>query len=163
VITHTDARELVGAELLDASGDKVGVIGQIYLDGRTGEPGWAIVNTGLLGVKERLVPLAQADRTGHAVRVPYEKSTIKDAPNNPCGDGPPDEVAERQLLVYYGLDFADRRSDSGVASGQAKEPVERVRLTKEAVQAVDRMSEQIRIERIAADADLRRSQRSGNR
>ena len=83
MITHTEVRDLIGAELLDSSGDKVGKIGQIYLDDSTGEPEWATVNTGLFGMNESFVPLAQADRAGHAVRVPYEKATIKDAPNMP--------------------------------------------------------------------------------
>jgi hypothetical protein len=214
VILHTELRELIGADLLDASGDKVGKIGQIYVNSTTGEPGWATVNTGILGVRETFVPLAQADRAGDAVRVPYEKSTIKDAPNILVGGGPLDESQERELFVYYGLVFADQLSDSGVGSGQAqgiigeqattqpspvegvppgpttppdfseaqhevvslpeelpaaaKEsvPVEPVRLTKEAVQAVDRLSKQARQTRIATDAgdiDLPKGRRTRNR
>jgi Domain of unknown function (DUF2382)/PRC-barrel domain len=214
VITHTELRELIGADLLDASGHKVGEIGQIYVNGTTGEPGWATVNTGLLGRRESFVPLAQADRAGPAVRVPYANSTIKDAPNFLPGDGPLDESQERELFLYYGLDFADQLPDRGVASGQAQGiirkrtttqpgaqesvppgpitasdfseaqhtvvslpeerpeaakqsvPVEPVRLTKEAVQAVDRLSEQARRTRIATDAgdiDLAKSQRRRNR
>ena len=45
MITHTEVRDLIGAELLDSSGTKVGRIGQIYLDESTGEPEWATVNT----------------------------------------------------------------------------------------------------------------------
>jgi uncharacterized protein (TIGR02271 family) len=119
VITHTEVRELIGAELLDSSGDKVGKIGQIYLDDRTGDLEWATVNTGLFGMNESFVPLAQADRVGRAVWVPYEKSTIKDAPNIVIGDDRLDESQERELYVYYGLDYAGQRSDSGVPSGQA--------------------------------------------
>jgi hypothetical protein len=214
VITQNELRELIGADLLDVSGHKVGKIGQIYVNGTTGEPGWATVNTGILGVRESFVPLAQADRAAHAVRVPYAKSTIKDAPNSLLGDGPLDESQERELFLYYGLDFADQPSDRGVASGQAqgiirlqtttqpgalesvppgpttasdfseaqhegvglpeerpaaaKEsvPVGPVRLTKEAVQAVDRLSEQARQTRIdtdVGDIDLAKSQRTRNR
>ena len=191
MITHTEVRDLIGAELLDSSGDKVGRIGQIYLDDRTGEPEWATVNTGHFGTHESFVPLAQADRAGHAVRVPYEKSTIKDAPTMPTVDARLDEAQVRELYVYYGLDFAGQRSDSGIPSGQAsaiqpgegtkaqhpgnarlrmwvetevtltearpvaKEgvPVERIKLTKETVQDLDRLSEQVRQERKEADSD----------
>ena len=186
VITHTEVRDLIGAELLDGSGDKVGKIGQIYLDDITGDPEWATVNTGLLGMNKSFVPLAQADRAGQAVRVPYEKSTITDAPNFLLGDGHLDESQERELYAHYGLDYADQRSDSGVPSGQAqgvqkpkttedgdiKEPVtketvpvDRVMLTKETVQAVDQMSEQVRQERTATDGDidLTKSRRTRNR
>ena len=119
MITHTEIRNLIGAELLDSSGEKVGKIGQIYFDANTGEPEWATVNTGLFGMNESLVPLVQADRAGHAVRVPYEKSTIKDAPNMLTSDDHLDESQERELYVYFGLDYAGQRSDSGVPSGQA--------------------------------------------
>jgi sporulation protein YlmC with PRC-barrel domain len=184
VITHTQVRDLIGAELLDGSGDKVGKIGQIYLDDITGDPEWATVNTGLLGMNKSFVPLAQADRAGQAVRVPYEKSTITDAPDILLGDGHLDESQERELYAYYGLDYADQRSDSGVPSGQAQGiqkpkatedvditvtratvPVDRVMLTKETVQAVDQMSEQVRKERTATDGDtdLTKSRRTRNR
>jgi sporulation protein YlmC with PRC-barrel domain len=119
VITNIDVRELIGADLVDSSGDQVGKIGQIYLDDRTGEPEWATVNTRRFGVSERFVPLAQADRAGHAVRVPYEKSTITDAPHMPAGDAGLDESQERELYVYYGLDYSGQRSDSGIPSGKA--------------------------------------------
>ena len=119
MITHTEVRDLIGAELLDSSGDKVGRIGQIYLDESTSEPEWATVNTGLFGMNESFVPLAQADRAGHAVRVPYEMATIKDAPNVLASGAHLDENKERELYVYYGLDYAGQRSDSGVPSGQA--------------------------------------------
>lgn len=39
VITHAEVRDLIVAELLDSSGDKVGKIGQIYLDDSTGDAG----------------------------------------------------------------------------------------------------------------------------
>jgi sporulation protein YlmC with PRC-barrel domain len=119
VITHTEVRDLIGAELLDSSGDKVGTIGQIFVDQGTGELEWAAVNTGLLGMNESLVPLAQADRAGQAVRVPYERARIKDAPKLLAGGDHLDESAQRQLYVYYGLDYAGQRSDSGIPSGQA--------------------------------------------
>lgn len=118
MITNTEDRDLIGAELLDSSGDKVGKIGQIYLDDRTGEPEWATVTPGPFGT-ESLVPLVQASRAGRAVWVPYEKSTIKDAPTISIRDGRLDESQERELYVHYGLDYAGQRSDSGVPSGQA--------------------------------------------
>ena len=119
MITHTEVRDLIGADLLDSAGNKVGSIGQIYVDEGTGEPEWVTVNTGLFGMNESFVPLAQADRAGNAIRVPYEKATIKDAPNLPASGAHLDESEERELYIYYGLDYAGQRSDSGIPSGQA--------------------------------------------
>ena len=87
-------------------GIKVGRIGQIYLDESTGELEWATVNTGHFGLNETFVPLAQADRAGNALRVPYEMATIKDAPNMFASGAHLDESMERELYVYYGLDYA---------------------------------------------------------
>ena len=107
--TPDNIRDLIGAELFDNNGEKVGKIGQFYLDDYTGEPEWVTVNTGFFGTNESFVPLALAHHAGNGIRVPYEKSTIKDAPNVLAGDGHLDESQERELYVYYGLDYADQR------------------------------------------------------
>jgi len=119
MITHTEVADLIGAELLDSNYDKVGTIGQIYVDPRTGEPEWATVNTGFFGRNESFVLLAQAERAGNAVRVPYETSTIKNAPNVLVGDDLLEESDERELHAHYGLDYVNERSESGLPSGQA--------------------------------------------
>ena len=119
MITHTEVADLIGAELLDSNYDKVGTIGQIYVDPRTGEPEWATVNTGFFGRNESFVLLAQAERAGNAVRVPYETSTIKNAPNVLVGDDLLEESDERELYAHYGLDYVNQRSESGLPSGQA--------------------------------------------
>ena len=70
-----------GRNLIDRDGDKVGSIGDIYLDEQTGRPEWIAVNTGLFGSKVSFVPTAEARADGDDIRVPYEKSQIKDSPN----------------------------------------------------------------------------------
>ena len=42
--------------MVDRDGDKIGNIDAIYLDDETGEPEWALVNTGLFGTKSSFVP-----------------------------------------------------------------------------------------------------------
>ena len=49
MITQDQVRDLIGCELTDASGQKVGNIGQVYLDDQTSKPEWATVNTGFFG------------------------------------------------------------------------------------------------------------------
>ncbi|GAA1080589.1 hypothetical protein GCM10009629_21340 [Pseudonocardia alni] len=61
MITKDMTRELIGRQVVDNHGEKVGKIGQIYLDERSGDPTWATVNTGLFGTKESFVPLQNAD------------------------------------------------------------------------------------------------------
>jgi len=93
-----------GRTLVDRDGNRIGTIDAIYLDDQTGQPEWALVNTGLFGSKSSFVPLAQATQTGDDVGVPYDKQLVKDAPRvDP--DGHLSEGEERQLWRHYGLDY----------------------------------------------------------
>ena len=69
-----------GRTLVDRDGTPVGSINAIYLDDRTGQPEWALVNTELLGTRSSFVPLTQAAEAGENVQVPYDKQLIKDSP-----------------------------------------------------------------------------------
>jgi uncharacterized protein (TIGR02271 family) len=100
--------------MLDRDGGRIGPVDAIYLDDQTGEPEWALVNTGLFGTKASFVPLAQATEADGDVRVPYDKQLVKDAPRiDP--DGHLSEAEERQLWRHYGLDYdrTIRRRASG--------------------------------------------------
>jgi uncharacterized protein (TIGR02271 family) len=93
-----------GRTLVDRDGGRIGTIDAIYLDDHTGQPEWALVNTGLFGTKASFVPLAQATQTGDDIVVPYDKQLVKDAPRvDP--DGQLSEAEERQLWRHYGLDY----------------------------------------------------------
>jgi uncharacterized protein (TIGR02271 family) len=90
--------------MVDADGGKIGNIESIYVDDQTGEPEWALVNTGLFGTKSSFVPLAQASASGDQVQVPYQKQLVKDAPRiDP--DQHLSESEEQQLWRHYGLDY----------------------------------------------------------
>ena len=106
-----DAQQLVGAQLVGAGQEKIGKIGQVFLDDQTGSPQWVTVKTGLLGGSESFVPLAGAELAGEGqVRVPYGKDQVKDAPSVDMGDGHISEAEEAALYRYYGL-------GQGVAEG----------------------------------------------
>jgi uncharacterized protein (TIGR02271 family) len=108
-----------GRDLIDRDGDKIGSISDVYLDDETGQPEWLTVKTGLLGTRESFVPTAEARAEGDTVRVPYEKSQVKDAPNVDA-DGALSQEEEARLYRHYGLDYTERTSDSGLpAQGTA--------------------------------------------
>ena len=97
-------RSWQGATMVDRDGDRIGTIDAIYLDDQTGQPEWALVNTGLFGTKSSFVPLAQTSASGDQVQVPYAKQLIKDAPKlDP--DGRLAESEEQQLWRHYGRDY----------------------------------------------------------
>jgi uncharacterized protein (TIGR02271 family) len=106
-----------GMTMVDRDGDRIGTIEDIYADDRTGEPEWALVNTGLFGTRSTFVPLAQASQHAGEVQVPYEKQLVKDAPGVEA-DQHLSETEERQLWRHYGLDYqagdqpADRTAEA---------------------------------------------------
>jgi uncharacterized protein (TIGR02271 family) len=107
-----------GQEVHDRDGDKIGKLEEIYLDAETGQPEWALVNTGLFGTKSSFVPLRDATDDGGTLRVPYEKTQVKDAPSlDP--DGELSQPQEAELYRHYGLAYSESRSDSGLPEGGA--------------------------------------------
>ncbi|MFP5282764.1 MAG: DUF2382 domain-containing protein [Actinomycetes bacterium] len=120
-ITSDQLRTLAGAggNVVSTSGDKIGSIGQIYLDDNTGEPTWVTVKTGLFGTSESFVPLQGADSRGDDIVVSYDKATVKDAPRvDDDGSISPEE--EDRLYAYYGLggaDYATTTTDTDYDSG----------------------------------------------
>ena len=124
MITQEKVRDLIGATLVDANADKIGKVGQIYLDDRTGEPAWATVHTGLFGKNESFVPLAQATLTKDDLRVPFDKSKVKDAPNIDVEHGHLDANEEQELYGYYGMEY---RPGAGPESAMSRTEDPRLR------------------------------------
>jgi hypothetical protein len=122
-----------GRTMLDRDSGRIGSIDAIYLDDRTGQPEWALVNTGLFGTRSSFVPLAQAFQSDLDVVVPYDKQLVTDAPRVDV-DHHLSEAEEQLLWEHYGLDYGTTRRQRG-----------RVRLrryvTTEHVQQVSRYGE----------------------
>ena len=101
-ITTDQIDGITDGNVVSTSGDKIGGIGQIYLDDNTGEPNWVTVKTGLFGTSESFVPLDGASLRGGDIVVNYDKATIKDAPRVDA-DGSISPEEEDALYSYYGL------------------------------------------------------------
>jgi uncharacterized protein (TIGR02271 family) len=108
---------MIGQPVVGADGQKIGDVGQIYLDDATGKPEWATVRTGLFGTKESFVPVAQAQMTNDGLRVPYDKDAVKDAPRVDADQGHLSQQEEAELYRHYGLQYSESRSDSGLPAG----------------------------------------------
>jgi sporulation protein YlmC with PRC-barrel domain len=102
-MTIQDVQTWRGMTVVDADGDKIGTIEQIYLDRQTGQPEFATVKTGLFGLKTSFVPIVDAEITGdNTVRVSVQKEQVKDAPRiEPDGQELSAEE-ERKLWEHYG-------------------------------------------------------------
>lgn len=110
---------VLGQPVNGSTGDKLGKVGQIYLDDHTGEPEWATVQTGMFGNKESFVPLADANVTDSGLTVPYTKDQVKQAPQVDAEQGHLSPQEESELYRHYGLDYSGDQSDSGMPDGYA--------------------------------------------
>src|SRR5829696_2210419 len=110
----THAYDWRGRQLVDADGDKVGTVEELFRDEDTDQPEWAAVRTGLFGTKLSFVPIQNAEPTGESVRVPFSKSQIKDAPKIDDSDGQLSQQEEAELYSHYGMEYGERRSKSGL-------------------------------------------------
>lgn len=100
--TDIDPRSLIGRRAVDRDGTKIGTVDEVYLDDATGTPEWAAVRTGLF-TRDAFVPLEPSELVGDALRVPYKKSLIRDAPDFGVGRHLSPEQ-ELQLYHHYGMD-----------------------------------------------------------
>jgi uncharacterized protein (TIGR02271 family) len=102
-----------GQTMLGAGGEKIGKIEEIYLDARTEQPEWALVQTGMFGSSSSFVPIANATATDGDVEVPFGKAQVKDAPKLEP-DGQLSEEEESRLYAHYDMSYDESRSDSGL-------------------------------------------------
>ncbi|MEV6796500.1 PRC-barrel domain-containing protein [Streptomyces sp. NPDC051320] len=102
--TDIDPRNLIGRKAFDRNGLKIGTVDEVYLDDATGSPEWAAVRTGLFS-RDAFVPLAPSEVVQEALRVPFDRTLIKDAPDFGVGRHLSPEQ-ELQLYHHYGLDVS---------------------------------------------------------
>ncbi|MGY2127981.1 DUF2382 domain-containing protein [Blastococcus sp. SYSU DS0617] len=111
---------VIGKDVYDEAGQKIGSAGEVYLDDETGQPEWVTVRTGMFGTKESFVPIRDADLTNDGLRVPVSKDRVKDAPKIDT-DGHLSPQEEQELYRYYGMGTGTQattgRTDTGVAGG----------------------------------------------
>src|SRR5215212_3459030 len=91
-----EVRAWVGRVMVDRDSNRLGEITAIYLDRETDRPEWAVVRTGLFGLRSSFVPLAEASEAGDQIQVPHQRMLVKDAPNIEA-DGQLSEAEEAEL------------------------------------------------------------------
>jgi hypothetical protein len=96
-------------------GEKIGTVGDVFLDRETDRPAWIGVRTGWFGAKESYVSLSAAKVAGDEIHVPYDKEVVRTAPQiDP-------EVAltageENALYRHYGEDHAAPPADGATGT-----------------------------------------------
>jgi stress response protein YsnF len=102
MLNETQIRDIVGATAYGSDGEKIGKVGQLFLDDQTGQPEFVTINTGFFGSNESFVPVADAQLSDGRLTVPYSKDRVKDAPNVEAESGHLDPAEEERLYTYYG-------------------------------------------------------------
>ena len=72
-----DARSIMGATAYGSDGDKIGKVGQVFLDDQSGRPEFVTVNTGFFGSNETFIPVSGATFSSDRLEVPYSKDKVK--------------------------------------------------------------------------------------
>jgi uncharacterized protein (TIGR02271 family) len=115
MFSETQTRELIGTTAYGSDGEKLGKVGQLFLDDETGQPEFVTINTGFFGSSESFVPLQDATMDGDRLTLPYTKDKVKDAPHVDLDGQHLDSEEERRLYEYYGRSYGDY--DAGFDAG----------------------------------------------
>ena len=100
-----DPAHLNGTTVVGGDGEKLGSVDAVYYDNATDEPAWVAVRSGLFGTRVTLVPLRRADLTDEELRVPFDKTQLRNAPHHDPGRDL-SSSDEADLYRYYGIDYA---------------------------------------------------------
>ena len=107
----------IGRNAVDPQGNKIGSVGQVYLNDETGQPDWITVNTGLFGMKENFAPLAGSSFNGDDLVLPFDKDVVKDSPD--IADSSHLDTDEQQSLHSYYQRYLGAGAATGTVSDRS--------------------------------------------
>lgn len=114
-LAEAQLEPLIGHEVLDYVGERIGALVGVYSDTDTGQPVWLSVRTGLADRRIAFVPLEGARLQGSAVAVVFDKEQVITAPffdvDQDLSPREEDELARHYRWVRPGGDPA--RAHSG--------------------------------------------------
>ncbi|GAA3233437.1 YsnF/AvaK domain-containing protein [Actinocorallia longicatena] len=101
--TPLDIKKLLGARMTGSGGQELGSIEQVFFDDESGVQEWARLRMGgMLGGKDRFVPLGGGAMSGKDMTVPYSKDKVVGSPELVVDRHISPEQEER-LRAYYEL------------------------------------------------------------
>jgi len=123
-----DPHQYIHRTAVDAEGHRIGKISQVYLDDKTGQPLWVLVETGLFGTRQSFAPIRGSRFDGELVVLAVSKDQVKDAPNierdEQLGAGEQDALREYYSGSLGTAEQADSYQESRQATKlPAQEPV----------------------------------------
>jgi uncharacterized protein (TIGR02271 family) len=79
--TSQQWENMIGLTATDTDGDKIGKVGQVYLDEGTGQPEWVTVSTGMFGTRQSFAPLYGSSVRDDQLVLAVSRELVKDAPS----------------------------------------------------------------------------------
>ncbi|MFJ3065806.1 DUF2382 domain-containing protein [Rothia terrae] len=110
-MANNSIETLRNSVVVATDGEKIGKVGEVYLDADSSQPTFVTVATGLFGSNETFVPLNDAQYKGDEIVVPFSKDFVKDAPNI-AEDGELSPAEEQRLYEYYSLNNGTYANDT---------------------------------------------------
>jgi len=99
VVSINDIAVVRAATAYCKDGNKVGRVGDVYVDDLSNEPAWVTLTAGLFGTKTLFAPLAGSRLDGDRLVLAYGKDVINGAPA--IADSGHISEAEQQALIEY--------------------------------------------------------------
>jgi len=118
-VAAQNPQDLIGQQVVGNDGGKLGKVDNVLVDQATGEPEFISVRTGLFGMRESIVPLAEATTASDGITVPYDERQLKEAPNFDA-DHALSQDEEQSLYAHYGLDYGHEHSPTGLPEASAE-------------------------------------------
>ncbi len=110
---------LVGRTAVDRNGVRLGQVREVLVDDVTGQPEWLVIATGVLGARQKVVPIAVDDlrdplrdalageagerRHREPTTIPVDHAHVLSAPRVHPVRGQLTQDAEEALYLHYGL------------------------------------------------------------
>lgn len=102
MITQDMVARLRQADVVDPGGERIGTVGEVWLEEGSREPAWVSVRTGMFGMKESFVPLRGAEAGNDGLHVAVGRDQVKDAPRVDT-DGELSTTEQDRLYRHYGM------------------------------------------------------------
>lgn len=145
MLSSDQVQQVVGADAYGSEGEKIGKVGQIFLDDSTGEPVFATVHTGLFGMNENFVPMTNASISEGRLDVGFDKELVKGAPNVDPDDGHLSPEEEQALYDYYGIAYSGGVDEATYAETDAAGIGDSREMSDRTDDSMTRSEEQVRI------------------
>lgn len=130
--------DLLGRELYSCDGERLGRVGQIFLDDETNRLEWVTVRVGLFSLKESFIPVVHLEpRDAHSFQVSLDRDTVRRSPHVLVKDGRLSHDEENRLYTYYGFTAQADEAVAEAAELAVEEPAPVRSMAEPVVAAVE--------------------------